>query len=154
MLFWGGAFSVFILDQLTKFIVHRGLAPLQSLPLIKNILHLTYVQNRGAAFGFLYGQQVFLVSVALMVSALIYYYHLQLKPGNWLQVPLGFILGGSVSNVLDRIFRHYVVDFIDFRVWPVFNIADVMINIGVGWLIFMILFPHPPRLRRGPPSPS
>lgn len=131
---------IFILDQATKFLVHRALLPNQSLPLVKNFLHLTYVQNKGAAFGLLSGQRILLISLGILIAALIYYFHLKLKTGDRLQLPLGFILGGSLSNILDRISRHYVVDFIDFRFWPVFNFADIMINVGVGWLIFMLVF--------------
>lgn len=140
MFFWGGAFTVFALDQITKYLVHLGLTPNQSLPLIKNILHLTYVRNRGAAFGLLQGKQAFLMIAGVLVIALIFYFHSKLKSSDLLQLPLGLMLGGSAGNLLDRLTRHYVVDFIDFRFWPVFNIADASLNVGVGLLIFMILF--------------
>lgn len=140
MLFWGGAIAVLALDQLTKYLVHLGLAPNRSLPLIKNVLHLTYVQNRGAAFGLFQGKQFFFVIAGVVVIALIYYFHSKFRSDDLLQIPLGMMLGGSAGNLLDRLARHYVVDFIDFRFWPVFNIADTCLNVGVGWLILVIIF--------------
>ena len=134
MLFWAGALLVLALDQVTKFLVHLTMSPNRSFGLI------TYVQNRGAAFGLFQGTQVFLVIAGLLVILLVYYFHLKFKSGDLLQIPLGMILGGSLGNLLDRVFRHYVVDFIDFRFWPVFNIADTCLNIGVGWLILILLF--------------
>lgn len=140
MIFWITTFIVFTFDQIIKYFIARAMLPGQSIPLIKNILHLTYVQNRGAAFGLFYNQQGFLLIVNLIVMGIILYFHRTLKKSSLLQVPLGFILGGSLGNVFDRIFRHYVVDFIDIRIWPVFNLADSMINIGVFLIIIKLLF--------------
>ena len=140
MIFWITSLVVFVLDQIIKYFIARTMLPGQSIPLIKNILHLTYVQNRGAAFGLFYGQQAFLLIVNLIVMGIILYFHRSLRKQSLLQIPLGFILGGSLGNVFDRIFRHYVVDLIDIRVWPVFNLADSMINIGVFLIIIKLIF--------------
>lgn len=133
------AFAVFISDQIIKRVVAGAMAPNQSIPLIKNILHLTYVQNRGAAFGIFWGKTWFLLFVGAVVIAAIIYFHERIKFNDMLQVPLALLLGGSLGNLSDRFIFHYVVDYIDFRVWPVFNLADIFINMGV-FLIIITLF--------------
>jgi len=132
VLFWGGALAVFALDQITKYLVHLRLTPNQSFWLF------TYVQNRGAAFGLFQGMQFYFAIAGILVIALILYFHSKLRSGDMLQLPLGLMLGGSAGNLIDRLTRHYVVDFIDFRFWPVFNIADTGLNVGVGLLIILI----------------
>jgi len=112
----------------------------QSIPLISNMLHLTYVQNTGAAFGLLGGWRAFLLVIGFVVIIAILYINAHLTKKDHLHLPLAIILGGSIGNLLDRIFRSYVIDYIDFRVWPVFNLADIMINIGFLILIYQILF--------------
>ncbi|OGC09931.1 signal peptidase II [candidate division WOR-1 bacterium RIFOXYA2_FULL_37_7] len=131
--------SVFLFDQLTKFLVYHFMRLNQTIPVIKNVLHLTYIQNTGAAFGILRGQMWFLLIVGTLAVSAIFYFHEKLKFDDYLQTPLALLLGGSFGNMFDRIFRHYVIDFIDFRVWPVFNVADIMINIAVFFIIFIIL---------------
>lgn len=132
-------FAVFISDQIIKRIVAGAMAPNQSIPLLNNILHLTYVQNRGAAFGIFWGKTWFLLFVGAVVIAAIIYFHERIKFNDMLQAPLALLLGGSLGNLSDRFIFHYVVDYIDFRVWPVFNLADIFINIGV-FLIIITLF--------------
>ncbi|MBI5699389.1 signal peptidase II [Candidatus Saganbacteria bacterium] len=133
MLFWAGALAVFALDQITKYLVHLRLTPNQSWWLF------TYVQNRGAAFGLFQGKRFFFVVAGALVIALIFYFHSKFKSSDLLQLPLGLMLGGSAGNLIDRLARRYVVDFIDFRFWPVFNVADTGLNIGVGLLILIFL---------------
>jgi len=139
-MFYLASALVFLLDQLSKLWVAIAYQPGQSLPLIRKILHLTYVQNRGASFGLFQGQRGFLLLVGLAVIGLVFYFHLKIKSRGFLQIPLGLIWGGSLGNLCDRLLRHYVVDFIDFRFWPVFNLADTMINIGVFLIILNMVF--------------
>jgi signal peptidase II len=139
-MFYLSALIVFLLDQGIKFAVSTRMLPNHSIPVIKNVLHLTYVQNRGAAFGLFYGKQWFLISVGIVLIATICYYYFSSARSAWMKLALGVLVGGSLGNMFDRIARHYVVDFIDFRVFPVFNLADTMINVGVFLIILNLLF--------------
>lgn len=139
MLFFLIASSIFILDQMIKVIVKNSMCVNQSIPLVDNILHLTFVQNKGAAFGILSNMGWFLIIVGVLVICGIIYFHEKIKYNDSFQIPLAFLLGGSLGNMYDRISRSYIIDYIDFRVWPVFNLADIMINVGV-FLIIVRLF--------------
>lgn len=130
---------VFLADQAVKFRVHHGMMLNQSIPLLDGILSLTYVRNKGAAFGLLWGDSFFLILVGAVVVALIVYFHKKVKSNDFMQLPLAFLLGGSLGNIFDRVFRTYVIDYIDFHFFPVFNLADIMINVGV-FLIIIRLF--------------
>ena len=128
---------IFLVDQLVKHLVVSGMHLGESIPVVKGIFHITYVLNPGAAFGMLEHQRwVFiLVAVAVLLVAGIFYSRLK-KESALLQVGAGLLLGGAVGNLVDRIQTGLVVDFLDFRVWPVFNIADIAICVGAGILIF------------------
>ncbi|WP_018250247.1 signal peptidase II [Orenia marismortui] len=129
-----------IVDQLTKYMVVKNFSVGESLPIIKNIFHFTYVQNRGAAFGILQNQLPFFIIITLVVLALLIYFYRQLPLNSiWNRVGLGLALGGTVGNFVDRIRLNYVVDFLDFRVWPVFNIADSAIVVAVIIFSYWIL---------------
>ena len=130
---------IFILDEATKQVIAVTMKPSQTIPLLKNILHLTYVQNRGAAFGLFYGKHWILIPAGIALITVLFYYYFRYRESNWIRMPLGLIIGGSLGNIFDRIFRHYVVDFIDFRFWPVFNLADIMINIGVFLIVLRLM---------------
>jgi len=128
------------LDQLSKYIIVHNLQLGQSIPVVKGIFYITLVQNRGAAFGVLKNQlPVFiitaLVAIFLIISAL--------KNKRYKAIyafALALILSGAIGNLIDRVFLGYVVDFLDFRVWPVFNIADSAITIGAVILGWSVLF--------------
>jgi signal peptidase II len=128
-------------DQLTKLLVDQWFAPGESLPLVHPILHLTYVQNRGAAFGLFQGRQALFIVLALAVIAGIGR-ELLLRPSASPAVRwgCGLVLGGVAGNLLDRLRFGYVVDFIDLRVWPVFNVGDSAITIGVALLVLHSVF--------------
>ncbi len=127
---------IFVVDQLVKHLVTGSMHLGESIPVIKGIFHITYVLNPGAAFGMLEHQRwVFiLVAVVVLLVAGIFYSKLK-KESNLLQAGAGLLLGGAVGNLVDRIQTGLVVDFLDFRVWPVFNIADIAICVGAGILI-------------------
>lgn len=136
------AISVFSLDQFSKYLIRQNLTLRESVPVLKNIFHLTLVYNKGAAFGILQNGTIIFV-VAALVAIFIIVFNLsgsrarKIKPVY--NVALGLVLGGIIGNLFDRVFLGYVVDFIDFRIWPVFNIADSAITIGTLLLGFLIL---------------
>ena len=138
--FFGIAGIVLILDQVTKYLVGVGLPPYRSVPVIKGILYLTYIRNTGAAFGLFGGFRIPLIIFGIIISAIVIYFHFRISTKNYfIQGPLALILGGSLGNLADRIFRSYVVDFIDFRFWPAFNIADIAVNLGIVLLIARLI---------------
>ena len=81
-----------------------------------------------------------LIIISVVVAIVVLYFHLNMSKKNILQIPLAFIFGGTISNLFDRVFRLYVIDYINFRFWPVFNISDAMINIGVLVFIYLVVF--------------
>lgn len=124
------------LDQLLKRLVIARMHVADSIPLLRNYFHITYVQNRGAAFGLFQHKLPLFIAVAVISIAVIIYYSRCLAPDNrWVQVALGFLMAGALGNMLDRMTFGYVIDFIDLRFWPVFNLADIVINVGVGMLL-------------------
>ena len=130
---------VFIIDQLVKHLVVSTMHLGQSLPVIKGIFHITYVLNPGAAFGMLEHQRWFFILVALAAVLLGAAFYKKLQQASFLmRSGAGLLLGGAVGNLADRIQSGLVVDFLDFRIWPVFNIADIAICAGAGILIFDI----------------
>ncbi|MDW7672907.1 MAG: signal peptidase II [Bacillota bacterium] len=140
MLFWVVAAVIFIIDRSTKYLVVANMSPGQSIPILENIFHLTYVLNPGAAFGLFAYQTMFFILIAVLVVGVILYFNWTLPAGKqFLRIGLALQLGGSLGNLLDRIQSGYVVDFFDFRVWPVFNIADIAIVTGVVILAYEIL---------------
>ena len=129
-------------DQVIKFLVRSNMAIGESLPMIEGALHLTHVSNSGAAFSILQGQTTLLTIVpAVMIAALlgcIYFY--RKKGGALLLFSLSLICAGGAGNLIDRAARGTVTDYIDFRVFPVFNLADICVCCGCGLLvIYMIL---------------
>jgi signal peptidase II len=125
-----------LLDQLTKAAVRHAFSPGQSVPLLP-ILHLTYIQNTGMAFGLLRGLPWLFAAVSVLVAGWILREWLSGRLTNrWALRACGLILGGAVGNLIDRVGFGYVTDFIDLRVWPVFNVADSAITIGCGLLLW------------------
>jgi len=129
---------ILCLDQSTKFIVNKNFTPHESIPIIKGIFHLTLVHNRGAAFGILKGQAFLFVFTSIFAIILIYR-GLKNTRGNLYSISLGLILAGAIGNLIDRVFFGYVIDFLDLRIWPVFNVADSAITVGAILLGYSIL---------------
>jgi len=128
---------VLIVDQLSKFLVRKYLEPNQSVPIISNIFHLTYKQNTGAGFGILQNQNLFLIMVSIIVLGFAIYYCLKSKEFI-LKLLLSLLSGAVIGNLIDRIFLGHVTDFLDFRIWPVFNIADSVITVTIIILIIYL----------------
>ena len=133
--------GVIVLDQFSKGLVVKSMVPGESIPIIQNIFHLTYVLNPGAAFGIFSNQRMFLlITGAVLIAATAYFYPLLKKSDAFLQIGAMAILSGAVANLIDRLQTGYVVDMFDFRIWPVFNVADIAIVCGMGLMIYAILF--------------
>ncbi|KUK10212.1 MAG: Lipoprotein signal peptidase [Clostridia bacterium 41_269] len=132
MHFFTWAAVVLILDQLSKHLIQRIIAEGESIPILPGVFHLTLYKNPGAAFGiFAYKTNLF-ITVTIIVMIIIIFFYLKLPKSMGLaKISLALQFGGAAGNFIDRILHGYVVDFIDFRVWPVFNIADSAIVIGV-----------------------
>ena len=132
-------FLVYFLDQFSKLFVRRFLSQGESVPIIKNIFHLTLVHNTGAAFGmFQKGGMIFTV-LAVIVAILILIFYPQVPRKEWaLRLAMGLQLGGALGNFADRIKFGHVTDFISVWNFPVFNIADSSITIGVAVLILAV----------------
>jgi signal peptidase II len=147
------AAAVFALDQLTKAIVRGNLAPNEAWPNRDWILNIVNVSNSGAAFGILQGQTVFLVVTSLVgVAAIALYYMYPPLEHGLLRVALALQLGGAAGNLLDRIRTGEVTDFINFRYWPAFNVADSCISIGVATIFWFFLVFEGERFRAKPPD--
>ena len=138
---WGTAIfaiagAVILLDRVTKLVVLRYMVPAQSFPIIDNIFHLTYVRNSGAAFGLLPGMQpLFFVTTGVVIGFILLYW-LHVRPTDpLLVIGLGLELGGAIGNLIDRMAWGSVIDFLDFRFWPVFNFADCSVFIGLFVLL-------------------
>jgi signal peptidase II len=139
-LFYLVSLFVFAIDLLIKAIVSTYLAPIKSVPVIKGVINLTYVRNTGVAFGLFPDQRLFLVLIGIAVCAVVVYFYVNAKREEVLfKTYLAMIMGGSLGNLYDRVFFGHVIDYIDFRVFPVFNFADIAINLGV-FLIILDIF--------------
>ena len=132
------------LDQLTKILVLENMELYESIPLIKNVLHITYIQNRGAAFGMLSDNRwIFMVLSSVAIVGIGVYLFRFCRERMLLQTGLALILGGGVGNMIDRIAYGYVVDMIDFCpfdfwVW-IFNVADSCVCVGAGIVLLSLV---------------
>ncbi len=133
-------FSVILLDQLTKHLAIQFLQLNTPVPVINNFLNLTLVHNRGAAFGFFQNQLLLFVLVSLLAIGLIIYNLKNDKNSAILKCALALILGGAAGNLIDRLRFGFVVDFLDLRIWPVFNLADSVITIAAVILTWELIF--------------
>jgi len=133
---------VIIIDQYTKNLIRSSFVEGDSLPIIQDFFHLTYIKNTGAAFSMLEGKYLLTIGIPiiLIVIGLVFLIknyknmHITLK----ISVPL--ILGGGLGNLFDRIVYGYVVDMFDFRIFPIFNIADIAISVGCALLCIFVIF--------------
>ncbi len=139
MTFWIAA-GVFFLDRFTKTAVINSIFLGTSVKIIPNIFHLTLVLNRGTAFGLFKGQRIFFISLSVAAIAAIVIYLLRHRDMNRARsLALGLVLGGAAGNLLDRVWFGPVIDFLDFRIWPDFNVADSCITIGITMLVWQAL---------------
>jgi signal peptidase II len=139
----GVAILTLVIDHISKWVVMASLRPGESwnpVAALERYVSLTYVTNTGAVFGLFpdYGSIFMVIAVVVVAAIILYYRHL---PGDqWLvQTSLGLQLGGALGNLIDRLRYGHVIDFIDFKFWPVFNVADSSIFVGVVILAFHLL---------------
>ena len=129
-----------VLDQASKYYVMNHFALGESLPVIQNVFHLTYIINRGAAFGMLTNQRWFFLAVAFVLIIVYGFYRKRVNNGPLsLRVGTALLIAGAIGNGIDRYVLHGVVDFFDFRIWPIFNIADIGICVGVVCVMYYLL---------------
>lgn len=132
-------FVLLIVDQWTKFMIHSRFLEGETLGIIQNFFHLTYVKNRGVAFGIFQGRlQIITIGSIAAVFAIAYYVYRYEKNSKMMtHISYALIISGALGNIIDRIFRGFVIDMIDFRgIWPyIFNVADMYINIGVALML-------------------
>lgn len=134
------SFLLFVMaDQAVKQYVRSHMDYGQSIPVITEFLHITYIENPGAAFGMLeYRTGLFLAVTCAMFVFMAYLYP-RMERTVYSRLAMGMLAGGAVGNAWDRVQYGKVTDFLDFRIWPIFNIADIAIVLGVGILMFAIL---------------
>lgn len=131
------AIAVTILDQVIKWFVQGHMELGESIPLISHVFHLTYIMNPGAAFGILEYQHTFFIGIVVILFAA-YLIMRRRIPKNPVYFPIGIgmVLGGALGNAIDRVRYQGVVDFFDFRVWPIFNVADIAICVGMALILW------------------
>jgi len=138
--------SVVFIDRMTKILFTSLLSFGESLPVIRKVFHVTLVHNTGIAFGLFKDQGIVfiiipIIAIVLLVFNIYYYRQNNQALSRTYIIAFSLILGGAIGNLIDRIIYGYVIDFIDFRIWPVFNIADSSITIGaimIAWKCFQL----------------
>ena len=140
-----GAVLLIALDQWTKYMVLLHVKPIDSIPLIPGILSFTYHENRGAVWGIMQGQiPVLIVTTVIILTVVLWIYSRipDTKKYRWLHFIAVLVIAGAIGNFIDRLFRHYVVDFIYFELidFPVFNVADIYVTTAAIALIILVIF--------------
>ncbi len=136
------SFFIVLIDQLSKILLHAKMNLYDSFTVIPSLLDFTYIRNEGIAFGINFpGSKIFFIIFPILIT----FYLISLLKNkefedNTSQIALFLIIGGAIGNILDRIFRGYVVDFIDFHIngahWYIFNVADASVTIGLLFLLY------------------
>ena len=132
---------IFVVDQFLKLLVESSMYLQESIPVIEGVLHLTYIENSGGAFGLLAGSQIILMLGSAVALGVVTWMLLSQPPTRIMILGGGLVLGGAAGNLLDRVASGGVTDYLDLRVWPIFNLADVAIVCGVALLVLGTLFP-------------
>ena len=135
--------ALIVIDQISKYLALNNLANIGSIPIIENIFHLTYVENRGAAFGMFQNNQIVFIIVAVVASIVGLYYIYKKKLNLLGNISIVLIIAGAIGNLIDRVRLGFVVDYFDFRfIWDyVFNVADIFVVVGTILLcIYIIVF--------------
>lgn len=137
-------------DQAVKAIIQAQFQIFESVPVIDGVFHLTYVKNTGAAFSIFEGKQGYFIAITAIVSCVLIIYLIKnlRRADRTLLVAISLITSGGIGNLIDRLKQGYVVDFFDFRIWPVFNIADIAVTCGCGLLILYLLVIEPKKAKK------
>ena len=142
---WSVVPSVFLIDRVLKIWVLQNLGEGAGVPVWKGIFHLTRVNNTGAAFGLWRHSSVFLAAIAALSAAAIVFFLIRgRRPAPAQFYGWSMVAGGALGNLYDRLHYGYVIDFLDFRVWPVFNAADAFICVGVAVILWNALYASRP----------
>jgi signal peptidase II len=136
-----------IVDQVTKYFAYTRLQPIGSITVIENVFNFTYLENHGAAFGLFQGARWFFVVITVFIMCGMIYYYVKLpkdKAYNKARIALLLVMAGAIGNFIDRVRNGFVIDmfhvtFIDF---PVFNVADILVVIGVFLMFILLIFVH------------
>ena len=138
------AFVILGVDIATKILAKNFLAGAPSVPCIEGVFHLTYVENRGAAFGIMQGGWLFFIIIAIVMAGVAVWFIRKYKNrSRMMNLGLSFLCAGALGNTIDRVMQGFVVDFFDFRLidFPVFNVADIFVCLGAALLaIFFVFF--------------
>ncbi len=130
-----------LLDQFVKYLVRKNMELGQSIPIISGIFHLTYIENPGAAFGILANRRLLFLLLTIIIVGIMFYLYFQLCQKKSLTAfSLGLVISGALGNFIDRFFRGTVTDLFDLRIWPIFNIADICICVGLALLCYLLFF--------------
>jgi len=133
--------GVLLADQVTKALVRAKLAVGASVPLVDGFMDLTHVRNTGAAFGLFPGRLPIFIGISTLVLGGIAWVWWRMKPrSTWAVLALGLVAGGATGNLIDRVVAGRVTDFFDVGWWPVFNVADIALDVGVAVLLVWLLF--------------
>jgi len=134
--------ALILLDQIVKYMIKANMSLYESIPLIDGIFHITYIENTGAAFSILEGQRwlLILLPAALCITILYLLVKERRKAPKVYLWSLSLLVAGGAGNLIDRISYGSVCDFLDFRIWPVFNIADICVCVGCGLLVIYMIF--------------
>ena len=158
VVFGGVTLLVILADQFSKWWIRGHLSP-NSVLFDAGLFQIARVHNTGAAFGLFRGHIMVLTIISFvgMVLILLFVFFLRRRwsflDSRRLRVAIGLVMGGTIGNLIDRFFLHQVTDFIDFKVWPAFNVADSAICIGVGLYILSALWTHTHPLKEPAPTP-
>ena len=123
---------IFLVDQFSKSWVISQFQVGESRPIVPHVIWLSLVHNTGTAFGLFPGANTFFV--VFSITVILFLFFLIFRENEWHSIAL--LLGGAIGNLMDRVRWGYVIDFMDLRIWPVFNVADSCITMGILWLLY------------------
>ncbi len=136
---------VIIVERVIKFYITEYLRIGESIPVIGNVLMITRTENLGAGFGILRGYNYMFIIAAIIVLGLIVYFYNTIIYDRLLVFAFAFLLGGTVGNMMDRLFFGHVIDYITLSFWPTFNLSDIALTVGVTLLlVYMYMVEHKP----------
>ncbi len=128
-----------IIDQLSKALAEKHLEFFQSFKVITNIFYLQLVHNYGAAYGILQHKKILLLLISFTVLVVCYLMRQKIATSRYSRLGLSFLFIGTIGNFIDRLFRGYVIDFIDIKIFPVFNFADIAIDFAIIMFVLELI---------------
>lgn len=145
--------GILLLDQIVKYVVRDCMYVGESIPIIRDVFHLTYVRNTGAAFNLFEGMSLFLQIITFLALLFAVWFMEKHLHRHWsLLLSMILIISGGIGNLIDRFVMGYVTDLFDFRFFPVFNIADIAICVGCFFLVLYTFFFDKPAAPEGTPK--